>query len=293
MHTYPRKRIVQPYPEIRRGPRLPLCAAPLTAGGIPAGSTGVAKSFRTLYNLGCRHGGTLSAGNRKTHRENPLLSLGLNIVIPVIVLMRFSGEGQLGPVYGLIVALAFPVGYGLYDFAVRRRFNLYSMLGFVSVLLTGGIGLLRLPVEWLAVKEAAIPFIIGAAVVISMRTRYPIVKTILHKVIDVDAVYDALKRRESVDAYERRVDVATYVVAFGLLVSTILNYVLARVVVVSDPGTTAFNEELGRMTALSLPVITVPSITILGVALYYLVSGIRKETGLEFSEIFKTERGDE
>ena len=235
----------------------------------------------------------MSAGNRKTHRENPLLSLGLNIVIPVIVLMRFSGEEWLGPVYGLIVALAFPVGYGLYDFAVRRRFNLYSVLGFAGVLMIGVIGLFELPVEWVAIKEAAIPFITGAAVVISMRTRYPLVKTILHKVIDVDAVYDALKRRGSVDAYERRVDVATYVVAFGLLVSTILNYVLARVVVVSDPGTTAFNEELGRMTALSFPVIAVPSITILGVALYYLVSGIRKETGLKFSEISKTERGDE
>lgn len=235
----------------------------------------------------------MSAGNRKIRRENPLLSIGLNIVIPVIVLVRFSGEGWLGPVYGLLVALAFPVGYGLYDFAVRRSFNLYSMLGFASVLLTGGIGLLRLPVEWLAVKEAAIPFIIGAAVVISMWTRYPLVKTILHKVIDVDAVYEALERRGRVDAYERRVNMATYVVAFGLLVSTILNYVLARVVVVSDPGTTAFNQELGRMTALSFPVITVPSITILGIALYYLVSGIRKETGLEFSDIFKSDRGGE
>ena len=262
---------------------------------ILAAPTMVAKSPRPLYNLMLvrRHGGTLSAGRRKTHRENPLLSLALNIVIPVIVLVRFSGDGWLGPVYGLLVALAFPLGYGLYDFTMRRRFNLYSMLGFASVLLTGGIGLLKLPVEWLAVKEAAIPFVIGTAVVISMRTRYPLVKMILHKVIDIDRVYEALERRGSVDTYERRVDMATYVVAFGLLVSTVLNYVLARVVVVSDTGTTAFNEELGRMTALSFPVIAVPSITILGVALYYLVSGITKETGLEFSDIFKTERGDE
>ena len=235
----------------------------------------------------------MSAGRRKTRRENPLLSLALNIVIPVIVLVRFSGDGWLGPVGGLLVALAFPVGYGLYDFIMRREFNLYSILGFGGVLMLGVIGLFRLPVEWVAIKEAAIPFITGAAVVISMRTRYHIVKTILHKVIDIDAVYDALKRKGSVDAYERRVDVATYVVAFGLLVSTILNYVLARVVVVSETGTTAFNEELGRMTALSFPVIAVPSITILGIALYYLVSGITKETGLEFSDIFKTERGDE
>ena len=206
----------------------------------------------------------MSTERKKSRRENPLVSLAVNIVIPVIILVRFSGEDQLGPVNGLLVALAFPVGYGLYDFIVRRGFNPYSMLGFASVLLTGGIGLLKLPVEWLAIKEAAIPFIICVAVVVSMRTPYPLVKTIMHKVINVERVYEALERRQSVEAYERRVVTATYMIAFGLLVSTILNYVLARVVVVSEPGTTAFNEELGRMTALSFPVITVPSITILG-----------------------------
>lgn len=232
----------------------------------------------------------MSTNTQESRRENPLLNLGLNIVIPVIILMRFSGENQLGPVFGLLVALSFPVGYGLYDFAVRRGFNFYSVLGFISILLTGGIGLLKLPVEWLAIKEAAIPFIIGVAVLVSLRTRYPLVKTIIHKVIDVDGVYESLRQRDSVEAYERRLVVATYVVASGLLVSTVLNYVLARIVVVSEPGTTAFNEELGRMTALSFPVITVPSITILAIALYYLVSGIKKETGLEFQDIFVNAR---
>ncbi len=259
----------------------------------------------------------MSVERKKSRRENPLVSLAVNIVIPVIILVRFSGEGQLGPlndlllalrglnwglvmdhlqlgpVNGLLVALAFPVGYGLYDFIVRRGFNPYSMLGFVSVLLTGGIGLLKLPVEWLAIKEAAIPFIICVAVVVSMRTPYPLVKTIMHKVINVERVYEALNRRESVEAYERRVTAATYMIAFGLLVSTVLNYVLARVVVVSEPGTTAFNEELGRMTALSFPVITIPSISILAFALYYLASGITKETGLEFQDIFKTTQDEE
>jgi hypothetical protein len=234
----------------------------------------------------------MSTDEKKDRRENPLLNLGLNIVIPVIILVRFSGDDQLGPVYGLLVALAFPVGYGIYDFAVRRGFNFYSALGFVSILLTGGIGLLKLPVEWLAIKEAGVPFIIGIAVLVSLRTRYPLVKTLIHKVIEVEKVYEALRHRDSVDAYERRLVVSTYMVTFGLLVSTVLNYVLARIVVVSEPGTTAFNEELGRMTALSFPVITVPSITILGIALYYLVSGITKETGLEFQDVFANTRED-
>jgi hypothetical protein len=234
----------------------------------------------------------MSTDEKKERRETPLLNLGLNIVIPVIILVRFSGDDQLGPKYGLLVALAFPVGYGIYDFVVRRGFNFYSALGFVSILLTGGIGLLKLHVEWVAIKEAGVPFIIGIAVLVSLRTRYPLVKTLIHKVIEVEKVYGALRHRDSVDAYERRLVVSTYVVTFGLLVSTVLNYVLARIVVVSESGTTAFNEELGRMTALSLPVITIPSITILGIALYYLVSGITKETGLEFQDVFANTRED-
>ena len=234
----------------------------------------------------------MSANAKKARRENPLLNIGLNIALPAIVLMQLSREDRLGPVYGLLLALAFPVGYGLYEFVVRRGFNFYSALGFVSVLLTGGIGLLKLPVEWLAIKEAAVPFIIGVAVLVSLRTRYPLIKTIIHQVIAVERVYAALRQRGRVQVYERRLVVATYMVVFGLLVSTVLNYVLARVVVVSAPGSTAFNEELGRMTALSFPVITVPSIIILIIALYYLVNGITKETGLDLQDIFEDSSSD-
>ena len=234
----------------------------------------------------------MSANAKKARRENPLLNIGLNIALPAIVLMQLSREDRLGPVYGLLLALAFPVGYGLYDFAARRGFNFYSALGFVSVLLTGGIGLLKLPVEWLAIKEAAVPFIAGIAVLVSLRTRYPLIKTIIHQVIAVERVYAALRQRGRVQVYERRLVVATYMVVFGLLVSTVLNYVLARVVVVSEPGSTAFNEELGRMTALSFPVITVPSIIILVIALYYLVNGITKETGLDLQDVFEAAPSD-
>ncbi len=38
------------------------------------------------------------------------------------------------------------------------------ILGIVSVLLTGGIGVLELDTQWLAVKEALIPGIIGVVV---------------------------------------------------------------------------------------------------------------------------------
>jgi len=112
-------------------------------------------------------------------RENPLLSIGLNVVVPVIVLMRFSGDDRLGPIYGLLVALAFPVTYGLYDFIRRRNLNFISALGFIGILLTGGVGLLKLDVQWIAIKEAGVPLIIGVALVGSLKTRFQLVRKLL------------------------------------------------------------------------------------------------------------------
>lgn len=223
-------------------------------------------------------------------RESILLSLGLNIAIPAIILMKFSGDEALGPIGGLVVALAFPLVYGLVDFARRREWNIVSILGVVSVLLTGGIGLLQLDPKWIAVKEAAVPAIIGIAVVLSLRTRFPIVRTFLYndKLIRVAEVDEALARRGNREAFDKTLVNASWMLAASFFVSAVLNFVLAKVIVKSHPGTTAFNEELGRMTALSYPVIVVPSMIIMIAAFWYLFSRIQRLTDLDLEQILKT-----
>jgi hypothetical protein len=223
-------------------------------------------------------------------RESALLSLGVNIAIPAFILMKLSGEQALGPVGGLLVALAFPLGYGAWDFHRRREWNFVSVLGFVSVLLTGGIGLMQLDPKWIAVKEAAVPAVIGIAVMLSLYTRYPIVRTFLYneKIIRVSEVDLALAERGNHAAFDRTLVHASWMLAASFFLSSVLNFVLAKVIVRSPPGTTAFNEELGRMTALSYPVIVIPSMAIMIAALWYLFSRIRRLTGLELEQILKT-----
>jgi hypothetical protein len=176
------------------------------------------------------------------------------------------------------------------DFARRREWNIISILGFVSVLLTGGIGLLQLDPKWIAVKEAAVPAVIGIAVLVSLRTRFPIVRTFLYndKIIRVDAVDEALQRRGNRRAFEQTLVNASWMLAASFFVSAVLNFVLAKLIVKSPPGTTAFNEELGRMTALSYPVIVVPSMIIMITALWYLFSRIRRLTDMDLEQILKT-----
>ena len=118
-------------------------------------------------------------------KENPLWSLIFNIVIPILVLNKFekivvrlqesniiSNELFSSPTAlsatALIVALLFPFGYFLYDWFRARKTNFISILGFVGILLTGIVGVFQLPTELIAYKAAAIPLIIGIAVLISM-----------------------------------------------------------------------------------------------------------------------------
>lgn len=228
--------------------------------------------------------------NPPERRENALLSLGINIAVPAVVLMKFSGEAALGPVWGLVVALVFPLGYGVVDFARRHEWNIVSILGFVSVLLTGGIGLMQLDPKWIAVKEAAVPAVIGIAVVLSLRTRFPIVRTFLYndKIIRIREVDEALERRGNRRAFDQTLVHASWMLAASFFVSSVLNFVLAKWIVKSQPGTTAFNEELGRMTALSYPVIVIPSMLIMIATLWYLFYRIRRLTDLDLEQILKT-----
>lgn len=228
------------------------------------------------------------------HKPRPLLDLLLSIVIPSIILMKLSGEEQLGATTALIVALAFPIGWGLFELIKYKKFNFIALLGLISVLLTGGIGLLQLDTQWLAIKEAAVPGLIGIAVLVSTRTRYPLIKTLLYnpKVMNVDKIKRKLDERDTCDVFEARLLKATYLLGATFFFSAVMNYLLAKWIVTSPAGSAAFNEELGQMTLLSYPVIAIPSTLMMMAILYYLWRTIHGMTGLALEEVLANAKQD-
>ena len=227
----------------------------------------------------------MTAANKA--KPNPLVELAITLLIPSLILMKLSGPDDLGPLNALLLALVFPLAWGLRDLVLQHKFNLLATLGLVSVLLTGGIGLLQLDPKWLAVKEAAIPGIIGLIVLGSTLTRYPLVKTLLYSpaVFDVARVQEQLAARGSVAAFEVRLLRATWMLGGTFFFSAALNYFLATYLVVSPPGSAAFNEELGRLTLLSYPFIALPVTLMMGFVLYYLARVIREMTGLQLADL--------
>ncbi|GMR06261.1 MAG: hypothetical protein BMS9Abin25_0846 [Gammaproteobacteria bacterium] len=233
--------------------------------------------------------------NKPQHKPRPLIDLIISIVIPSIILMKFSGEQDLGATRGLIVALAFPIGWGLFELIKYRKFNFIALLGMVSVLLTGGIGLLELDLKWLAIKEAAVPGVLGIAVLISTRTKYPLIRTLIYnpKIMQVDRIHTALEDGGHVETFDKRLLNATYLLAGTFFFSSVMNYILAKWIVTSPTGSSAFNEELGRLTLVSYPMIAIPSMILMFGVLYYLWKTIHGLTGLKLEELMVMPDGNE
>src|SRR5258708_28730122 len=228
------------------------------------------------------------AATRRAKPENLLLNLVCTVGIPTLILSKFSGDKILGPIGGLLIALTFPIGYGVYDFTVRRRANFIAIVGFVSVLISGGFGVLKVGGFLFAVKDAAIPTIIGLGVLLSMRAKTPLIHELLFnpQVLDVEKVNRSLREKGNEREFAKLLERSSYFLAFSFLISAILNFFLARYLLVSPPGTEAFNGELAKMHCLSWPVIVVPSMGMMMFAFWRLMNRLQRRTGFTLEGLF-------
>ena len=80
----------------------------------------------------------------KKEQENPLHNILINVLIPVFALSFMSKDGDkiwhIGATKAMMVALIPPLAYGIWFFMKTKKMNFFSLLGLISVALTGGLG---------------------------------------------------------------------------------------------------------------------------------------------------------
>lgn len=225
-------------------------------------------------------------------RENPFLNLLFNIVIPVLVLNK--GSQYLSPQWTLIVALAFPVSYGLWDFIKMKKANYLSLLGILNVLLTGGLALLQLEGNWFPVKEAAFPALIGLFVFASSFSKKPFIKALFlnPQMINHDLLLQKVKESQKESEFEKLLKNSTLLLSLSFLLSATLNFLLAQHIFSNlnpslspDEKSVLLNGQIAEMTKWSFVVILVPSILFLLGIFAYLLKGIHRLTGLKTEDI--------
>jgi len=232
-------------------------------------------------------GNSSATAHKKPAVHSPLMNILVNIVFPAMILNKLSGPDRLGPFFAMLLALSLPVLYGAWEFMTTRHHNFVSILGFASILLTGCLGLFQVDGFWFAAKEASIPGLIALGTLWSMRTSKPLVKLMLYndRIINIVNVEAALEQRGAKARFSGLMVKTTFILALSFVVSAVLNFFLAIWVLKAPAGTPEFNEQLARMTALSYPVIVIPSLIIMMIAVWMLIRGLKQLTGLEMDQI--------
>ena len=239
-------------------------------------------------------------------RENLFLNLIFNFGLPIMILRKGNDwvgdlliqwievptESKLVPSLLLGLALLFPLSYGAYDLLNRKKWNIFSILGIISILLTGGIGLIPGgTVNMFAIKEAVIPAIIGLISLISLRTKKPLVELLLYnpQIFDVEKIEQELKIRGTKSAFKKLLIKCTWLLAATFLLSAVLNYYLSKAIVVTEPfvDANAFNDEIGEMMTWSQIVIMAPCMLVFVYTIWTLIQGIKALTGLNMESVFR------
>ncbi|MBL8121888.1 hypothetical protein JNM87_04000 [Candidatus Saccharibacteria bacterium] len=221
----------------------------------------------------------------KANTHEMLLQLVVNVFLPLVILTKLSSKDQLGQVGALLLALAMPVMWELYRVVKHRRLSRLSLFAIGGIVLTGGISLLGLSEEWLAVRRSAL-YIIGGLVLLGMiyMKKQPI-DLLLSAVVDTDMINSKIQQRKKEAEYRDKKRTSIYALAVLLLVVGVASYVLTRVVIVHATNTESFNTEYARLRLLSVPFITVPLVVGATAILMYLLTSIEKLSGLELDKI--------
>ena len=231
--------------------------------------------------------------------ENPLLNIFVNVLLPIVALSQLSKSGDkswhIGPEYGMAVAVAFPFIYGVVFLFKYKKFNFYSVLGIISVLLTGFItihvwnedGSIKENADLLfAIKEAAIPLMLGAAMLYSHRTKNPLIDVFFLNpdIFDIKKIEETAKEKNTFNNYLAFRLKLTWMFASSFLLSSLLNFILAMYLLKDANDKESYNLAVGKVMGYGYLVIGIPLMIIMVGCLIYLMKTISRITGLTKEE---------
>lgn len=226
--------------------------------------------------------------NPAQEQPHPLVDVLLTVILPSVVLESLSKPERLGPAWALVVALLMPIGFGIYCFVKKRGLNFFSILGFIAVVVTGGLGLLNLSSSWFAAKEAAFPVFLGLAFPLSFYWKKPLVNELLlnPQVINHPMLNAALDTETKRSLFRGLLGRASWALAGTMFLSAIANaWMILIFLDGKTPGTEEYIQAIGRQNWVGFLVIGIPMMAALMLLLFWMLRRIERLTGLERADL--------
>jgi hypothetical protein len=211
----------------------------------------------------------------------------LNIFLPIVILLTLSDPDRLGALPALLLAVGIPAAYGVWELLRSRTVNASSILGVVSVLLTGVIAVFELDTDLFAWKEAAIPVGFAAVLLVTNRMRFPVVKLLFDMVQRRDTVETAVREQGQEAAYRAHIERSGTIWAGIMLLSGVLKFILSSIIMTADAGTKAFNTQLATYELVQIPTTMLLTMVLILSLIFFIAKGTGTIIGLPPSQVLR------
>ena len=232
-----------------------------------------------------------------------LLNVLLSVLAPVLILDHCSTSGpgllELGTTWAMVVALALPLGCGVWMFLEHRKVDPITLFGLMGTILTGVVtiyantgdgGAIRPDTPWwYAAKEALIAALLGGAMLVTARRRDSMLRLFIYSdsLFDVALIEKTIQAAAQTDAYNRLLWKASAFTASTLFFSAAANFCLALyflLPVLKQPAEKQileYNYAVSSMTWWGYLVIGVPLMITLILVMRYLLRKLGELSGLD------------
>lgn len=220
-------------------------------------------------------------------------NLAFSLAIPIYILN--SKSLPLSPEMKLVLAIAFPLFYGAFEWWQTKKHNMLSLFGLINVIVTGGFGLLKLEGSWFSIKEASFPLLIGIFVLISGMRKNPLFGKMMMspEVFDIDKLDETLKLKNSQNEFNQLIITSNHFLSFSFFISALLNFIIAKktflpinAALSAEQKADILNEQIALMHQRGFIGIALPSMIMLLGLLFYYFKQVEKITGASIETFF-------
>jgi len=224
---------------------------------------------------------------------NLLSNLAFSLAIPIYILN--SKTLPFTPEVKLLVAVAFPLLYGAFEWWQTKKHNMLSLFGLINVIVTGSFGLLRLEGNWFSIKEAFFPLLIGVFVFISGLKNKPLFGKMMMspEVFDINKLDEKLKATSKETEFNKLILNSNHFLSGSFFISALLNFIIARKTFLpisealnDEQKANTLNEQIALMHQRGFIGIALPSMIMLLGLLFYYFKQVEKITGESIENYF-------
>ena len=227
--------------------------------------------------------------------DNPLVSLVVNILLPVMILHK--GGHYLSAQLTLLVALCFPLVYGIQDYVRRRHKNYVSLVGVINIMLTGTLALMSLHGIWFAFKEATLPVVLGFLVLGSAFTQNPAARMMFctPHILNMALIDERLAAMGKQPPFYLLLRQTTLWLSLSFFISAAANFTLAYHIfedidsnLSKDDQMAVLNSQLAHMTWVGFATVALPLMVFSGILVYRFLNQLSKMIDVPVDHLMKT-----